>query len=413
MEAYTGTCNALNLITCNDDGNPDSSPSADHPRISLTGRPPGEEIFIRMLGKGTINFGPFSLCAFDSSVSVPVSAGGSCINANPVVIDEANGNRYQWVPLLDGAGHLVAEVRANGNTLGTVTSRVYTNSAGSIRNSNGKYYLDRNLSFASSAPGGASVRFYFREAEFEALKSADPAIRSVADLTIIKTESGCVPTFNGPGTGIMPDTFGTHGPDYFLQFTTTGFSSFYITGKSSVLPLKFISFVITPQPAGLKIQWAVVKDEGINAFEVQASSDGLLFHTVAIRHWREHREEKAGEWTYQHYQPTTEKRFFRIKVIGKTGQEIYSGIQRAEVPDKGLLHLYPNPVHDVLQLQWMQTTTDVQLIIFDANGRIVKCLNGRVAQVDVRDLPGGVYLLQCVNTGSMEKVHLRFFKRRN
>ncbi len=51
MEAYTGNCGSLSLITCDDDSNPEDLPSNLHARIVLTGRTPGEIIYLRVLGK--------------------------------------------------------------------------------------------------------------------------------------------------------------------------------------------------------------------------------------------------------------------------------------------------------------------------------------------------------------------------
>lgn len=68
MQAYSGTCGSLTEIACDEDGNTAPFPSANHSRISLTGRTPGEIIYVRVMPRNVKNMGQFSICAFDETV---------------------------------------------------------------------------------------------------------------------------------------------------------------------------------------------------------------------------------------------------------------------------------------------------------------------------------------------------------
>jgi hypothetical protein len=72
MLAYTNDCNTFTQIACDEDGNTGVFPSANHPRISLAGRTPGETILFRVMPRNTSNMGQFTVCAFDESV-LPLS----------------------------------------------------------------------------------------------------------------------------------------------------------------------------------------------------------------------------------------------------------------------------------------------------------------------------------------------------
>src|SRR5678816_4532115 len=61
IQAYSGSCGTLTEIACDDNGN--------HARISLTGRIPGETIFVRVVPKTGNNLGQFSICAFDETAT--------------------------------------------------------------------------------------------------------------------------------------------------------------------------------------------------------------------------------------------------------------------------------------------------------------------------------------------------------
>ena len=63
MAIYSGTCNALILIECDDD----DSPNGLMPSISQNGLIPGATIWIRMWEYGNDNNGTFDICVYDQS----------------------------------------------------------------------------------------------------------------------------------------------------------------------------------------------------------------------------------------------------------------------------------------------------------------------------------------------------------
>ncbi len=83
MAAYTGACNSLTLLSCNDDG----SANGLMPLLYLTGLTPGSTIFIRFwdYGGGT---GTFSICASSPEPAPPCgaspAAGNTCATATPI-----------------------------------------------------------------------------------------------------------------------------------------------------------------------------------------------------------------------------------------------------------------------------------------------------------------------------------------
>lgn len=77
MALYSGTCAALTLIACDDDG----SANALMPSISATGLTPGATVYLRFWEFGNDNNGTFSLCVRSFSCSTVNNA--SCGNADP------------------------------------------------------------------------------------------------------------------------------------------------------------------------------------------------------------------------------------------------------------------------------------------------------------------------------------------
>ncbi|MBR9913865.1 MAG: T9SS type A sorting domain-containing protein [Algicola sp.] len=74
MAIYSGTCGALTLVECDDDDSLNGNMSA----ITLTGRTPGETLYIRVWELGNNNNGTFDIC---SSQPPPPPSNDECVNA--------------------------------------------------------------------------------------------------------------------------------------------------------------------------------------------------------------------------------------------------------------------------------------------------------------------------------------------
>jgi large repetitive protein len=231
MEAYSGVCNSLGLITCNNDGNPETGPSAGHSRITLTGRTPGEVITYRVLAAFTSSEEQFAICAWDESAPVlpPVAANGNCTPAITKLIDSANGNTYMWVPLYNSSNEIVAEVYADGNNLGNVNADLFVNT-GAVREVNDTFLLDRNIIINPQYGFAARIRFYLKDAEYNALKAADSTIASTATLGALKTKDACSPIQLASAMALVT-TAGVYGTNHYLQFAITDSSHIVIKTK--------------------------------------------------------------------------------------------------------------------------------------------------------------------------------------
>jgi len=170
-----------------------------------------------------------------SSVAIAAGKANLCENANSIVID-ANNTNY-WVPITDTSGNIVAEINANGNILGKVTTSLFTNS-GPVREQASTHllFLDRNITITPTTPptSAVSIRFYLSNAEFNALKNANNSlgqssgITAITNLSLFKNTVDCGPTI-GNGTVALATSnqsaFGAGG--YVLQTSTSSLATFY------------------------------------------------------------------------------------------------------------------------------------------------------------------------------------------
>lgn len=230
MEAYSGSCGSLSLITCDDDGNPETIPSANHPRIVLTGRTPGEVLYLRVMPASLSNAGDFVICAWDSTITVlpDVAPGGNCEPYLSPDISAVSANRYMWVPVMDNNGRIVAEIYPDGNTLGNQSISLHVNN-GPVREHDGKYYLDRSISFYGNITGTVQVRFYYTDAEVMVLKGVDSTVNPF-NLYVYNSPDSCSSQY-GSSPVFNYSQYYKYGTDHYLQFSLNAASTFYAEGE--------------------------------------------------------------------------------------------------------------------------------------------------------------------------------------
>lgn len=99
MAIYTGTCNSLSLVECDDD----DSPNGLMPQIDRSGLTPGSTIYIRVWEHGNNNNGTFQICAYD----VGIGACGAVTNipscGTTVTVNSGSGFS-NWNYQICGAG---------------------------------------------------------------------------------------------------------------------------------------------------------------------------------------------------------------------------------------------------------------------------------------------------------------------
>jgi hypothetical protein len=406
MEAYIGSCGSLTLIACNDDGNPDPAANEFHPRISLTGRTAGEQIYLRVMKKYPVTYNEFGICAWDSTVLIPIAQGGNCVPAEPITISAANGNNWMWVPIMDASKHIIAEINARGSNLGTVSGNLFVNSSGTVRNLNGHFYLDRNVSIDPQTSGPAWIRLYIRNIELQSLMTADASITGIANLKITKTDAACGPAFAGTATIIQQDTSGSYGADHFIEFPVQSFSSFFVDGGVAALPLEFVSFKVEKQNDHINLNWVVVQDAAIARFELQRSNDGVSFTGIGEKDPRAYISDNNNNWQYNFRDdnPAATTVFYRVKMIDENGKQVYSKVVGLTATgDNGPVSIYPNPVSRYLIVRMPMSVTSAGLRLFNGSGALVKQLSGQpisngVYTLDMQYQPAGMYFLH-VNTG--------------
>lgn len=355
-----------------------------------------------------------------TAIDVTTGTSNTCNPGTTITIDNSNNNL--WVPITGPDGNIMAEINANGQNLGTVTSSFYIN-AGAIRNKNGLHYLDRNLTITPQTQPGSPVkiRLYISKAEFDAL-DADPlgGVAAVTDLKILKNADPCSSAVTSATTQITPLYAEAHGANgYVLQANISGFSSFYFASTNFTLPVHLLTFTGSLQSNNTSLlKWTTTNEVNAAYFLVERSLDGSSFSGIgtvpAIGN-------SPDVLTYSLVdnnaanQPVT-LLYYRLKMVDNDGTARYSQVITISLASiTGRLTVSPNPVNGEAKVTLVATTDGfVRWQLIDNTGRIVlfnsvqvRKGNANTFYLDMKKISSGPYYLQVSGTGLDQRIKLQ------
>ncbi|HEX7847748.1 MAG TPA: PQQ-dependent sugar dehydrogenase [Chitinophagaceae bacterium] len=353
-----------------------------------------------------------------TSIDVTAGTANSCAQGTTVTIDDINNNL--WVPITGPDGNIMAEIKANGQNLGTITSSFYTN-GGSLRQKSGVRYLDRNLTITPAVQPSSpvAIRLYFSKAEFDVL-DADPlsGISDISGLKILKNNDACGASFNGAATLVVPQYAEAHGTNgYVLQANISGFSSFYFASQNIALPLTLLSFKGNLQGSAALLQWQTENEINTSHFELERSVDGRNFSAITTKAAA---GSSATKINYTHADNDvanlgTTVVYYRLKMVDGNGSFTYSNIISITLPSiVGQVIVYPNPVEKETRVTINAIVAGkAKWTLVDNNGRVLMQNNKDLVkgyneiQVDMGKLAAGVYYISVSGAGVDEKIKVQ------
>ena len=397
-----------------------SGPSSDNPVGSAC---PGCIIKYTFRGYNSQGTSPVT-SAMPDEIAIDSATTNSCATGTTVVINAASNNNTIWVPITGPNGDIVAQINANGNDLGTVTTSFYVNS-GATRINSGQPYMNRNITINRSTTGAISpanpvrLLLYFTRGEFNNLRETDPSLTGVLDLAIVKNENTCNAAMS-TGTITRPTITGRftrggsaiHG--YSLQTDITSFSTFYFANANSTLPVDIVKFTASSKNDHALLQWDVKNEDGIHFYTIERSIDNLNFSAAGKIN-----ANNSGNHTYNFTDFNAAKLaqtvYYRLRVTHADGAEKYTQSSAVKYGRRvhGIVQLFPNPAQTKTSLVLNAVTDEiVQLKIIDNTGRIVvarilSVVRGRNNfDLDVSSLSAGFYYVELTSATINEKTKL-------
>ncbi len=217
--------------------------------------------------------------------------------------------------------------------------------------------------------------------------------------TLTVTETGTVP--NGTYTiinltaGAISGSFSTTNlpPAYTLQVNSTDVRVI----KNSTLPVHLHSFHVSILNNIVLLQWITENEINNSHFELQRSSNGINYVTIGRVNASTSSNDRK-EYSFIDAQPLKGNNYYRLKQVDIDARFEYTPVRRVVFDDKGLLlTIYPNPVNDMLIVDFSTAEKKIMVQVFDANGKLQlsrQMKNDLLLKIPVQVLAGGVYYLQ-------------------
>lgn len=303
-------------------------------------------------------------------------------------------NSYTSFEVINGTGSeqhsLIAEILDNTN-LGAVAVNVYQHS-GTVRQTGGTYYLNRNYSItpASQPATPVTVRLFFTTEEFNALKVADPLISSVASLAVTKLNGSTAPASfpGGAAQLIVPESWQAVEGGYYIQFKVNSFSSFWIhRNTNTALPTTFGNMYSVCNNNLPTLHFTTVAESNLALFEVELYKNNNWQKQFVVA-----AKQVSNGFNYQ--QELIATGLYRIKAVDKDNNYTYSKTLEINCNKQNLsLAVYPNPTSN--QLVVSVANIGGALKLYNSQGILIILQNIYQLSntISVAKLPTGFYTL--------------------
>jgi putative cofactor-binding repeat protein len=200
----------------------------------------------------------------------------------------------------------------------------------------------------------------------------------------------------------------------------TSFSQFFGTDVAAPLPVTLTTFTAVRAGAAVKLDWGTANERNSAGFEVQVSTNGREFQTLAFV--PSATPNSTVPQAYHYLDATNGKtgtRYYRLKQVDLDGQYALSAVRTVSFDAVGQplsVTGTPNPFTTelTLTLTLPEATPAVRLAICDAVGRQVLAqelaLPAGTSHLqlpqELAALPAGVYVVQVTAAGSTHRVKL-------
>jgi acetyl esterase/lipase len=184
-----------------------------------------------------------------------------------------------------------------------------------------------------------------------------------------------------------------------------------ICTAAAPLPVQLVSFAgqLASSPAcTATLAWRTASEMRSQAFEVQASGDGLTYAPLGTVPSQNH---PAGATYTYNAGPLTGTRYFRLKMVDHDGTYTYSPVVTlAATCGPSQLLLAPNPARDQVQVSGLPAGA-TRLLLYNATGQCVaqQPVTSQVS-LSLAGLPPGIYLLQVVSENGTARSTARLVK---
>ena len=327
----------------------------------------------------------------------------------------------QTVSFIDTASKKIMATVINNSTFNFGCTKVEVDRAGtSAVNFNSTIASERVASKTfkitpefNNTSASYTIRLYYTEAEIAGWETATGLNRS--QINIVKVDGNnriqdVTPanqaSYSYSINSATPSAIGTDGIIYEHTFNSGGLSAFGIGNPSLIaLPITLLDFNgIYQKNKGNLLSWKVTNQVNVNSYELESSTDGIHFSkTGTVAAINTNSPNISYEYLDLNY--VQGNNYYRLKTVDNDGHFAYSSIVLINVNEKGnSIIIYPNPVKDILFVNYKGGSKEIKILVADATGRVVyqsKTMVNNPLKIPVRNLSKGEYIIRIYDAGGV------------
>jgi hypothetical protein len=177
------------------------------------------------------------------------------------------------------------------------------------------------------------------------------------------------------------------------------------------LPVELARFAASAAAGRVLLSWATASEKNSSHFLVERSADGREFTAIA-KVQGQGTTATATSYKATDEQPLKGLSYYRLRQVDNDGTASFSPVVAVQFSTvrASELNVYPNPVADQVQLDlssWPKGEATVQLLRVSGKTVLTQTVQpGAKHRLDLRELPGGVYLLTVRSAGQQRTQRL-------
>jgi hypothetical protein len=199
-----------------------------------------------------------------------------------------------------------------------------------------------------------------------------------------------------------PTTGGTLGFTYALVDNASMIGSYasYTITASIVLPLELLTFSGTSHDCQAALHWETGAEQQLSLFELQYSTDGRNFETVASVF-----PKGSGSRYDIAYAQAAGKGLYRLKISGLDNKTDYSSTVSVSTScdAPATVTVYPNPTSGLVQVRGMEAGQHVTVYSLQGAALLNMQPDGSAAVIDMSTFAPGIYQLVITNSSGLQQ----------
>lgn len=326
------------------------------------------------------------------------------LSGQPSVGNGASRSAALLVSDINGTPQIGFRNNIFSNTMSGVRGGSVHNAVLAEGNSAGRFVSDYNNFYASGTHAvlltvGTSNQQYHTLADLKRMLGTNANSKNEEVHFVSSTDLHLVAPSNGNAALAGTPVAVTTDIDNTPRSTTYPYMGAH--EASIPVPVKMTAFNAFLSGNDVQVKWSTASETNNKGFTIERSVDNKSFEAIGYVKGRGN-SAVTSVYNFNDVNAFENKQvntlYYRLRQHDMNGAESISavaGVHRMESKEGSALHVYPNPVADVVTITLSQSTT-ADIEIADLMGRVVKTatITNSETQIDVSSFDAGIYLVR-------------------